>query len=162
MQDLTVQLGEEARAAIDALEEPDSRCTGCRSELRELIQETGRRRGELKPRRGRSKGRKSIDQARLAPMALRPTCQIVNLSARSCRALTESSDAEELANIVETALRWRWFWRPRRGDADTVTQIAAELSVCPFRGDEAPRFPLEGGDRPGGSECARWRGELCD
>ena len=45
------------------------------------------RRRELKQIWGRSKARKSIDQARSAPMALRPTCQIVHLSARSFVAL---------------------------------------------------------------------------
>jgi hypothetical protein len=51
------------------------------------------------------KSRWSINQVRSAQMPIRPRCQIVHLSARSfVGVVTESSEAYELSNVVETAL----------------------------------------------------------
>ena len=54
---------------------------------RELIEETGWRRQELKRIPDSPKSRRGINHARSAPMQIRPTCQIEHLSVRSFVAL---------------------------------------------------------------------------
>ena len=60
---------------------------------------------ELKRIWAKRRARSSRNQARSVSIKVRPTCQIVRRSARSFVALwTESSEAYEVSNVVETAL----------------------------------------------------------
>ena len=61
-------------------------------------------------------------------MRIRPTCQGVHLSARSFVALTESSAAYELSNVVEMALK-KALLLAAEGSVETVGKIAAELEA---------------------------------
>lgn len=75
------------------------------------------------------RARSSSDRARWAPTPIRPKCQIVHRSARSFGVVTESSEAYELSNVVETALAKALVWAAAAKRWDVVLQIVSELQA---------------------------------